>query len=302
MRFFIASACLIVAALHPIAPHAQSPAACSIGGTITSARTPLPGVVISALGADGRAVDVSASGVDGAYALKIPGPGRYTLKAEFVAFAPLSREVTVDQTSCQARLDITMTLASRVPQTAATTAAVPTTADVAPNTAAPAVAGRRSSAPAGPQGGRGQAGGRGQGAGAAPRGQAFQSLTLVADDAGLARSEDAGASDAAAQLLLPPGFSPDTSAESVTSIGNSRANEGFLGPNGSGDFAQRFANFGGDGTPGGAVGPGGAAGFAFPGGFAGGRGFGPSGPFGRGGRGNQIRGTFFQSVDSSILD
>ncbi len=303
MRWFIASACLLVAALHPIAPQAQSSAACSIGGTITSARTPLPGVVISAQGADGRAVDVSASGVDGGYALKIPEPGRYTLKAEFVAFAPLSREVIVDQTSCQARLDLTMTLASRIPQTPATTAVVPAAAAAsAPNAASP-VAAARSSALDGRQSGRGQPGGRARGAGAAPRGLAFQSLTLVADDASLARSEDAGATDAAAQLLLPPGFSPDTSAESVTSIGNSRANEGFLGPNGLGDFAQRFANgFGGDGSPGGAGGPGGPAGFALPGGFAGGRGFGPGGPFGRGGRGNQIRGTFFQGVDSSILD
>ena len=96
MRFVIPAVCLLVAALYPIVPLAQSVAGCSIAGTITSTRTPLPGVVVSLLDADGRAVDVSASGADGAYALKIPGPGRYTLKAEFVAFAPISRELTVD--------------------------------------------------------------------------------------------------------------------------------------------------------------------------------------------------------------
>ena len=41
-------------------------------------------------------VDVSASGVDGGYALKIPAAGRYTLKAEFVAFAPIMHDVIVD--------------------------------------------------------------------------------------------------------------------------------------------------------------------------------------------------------------
>ena len=93
MRFLIPSVCLLVAALNPITPSAQSSATtCSIAGTITSGRTPLPGVVVSVLDGDGRAVDVSASGVDGAYGLRIPGAGRYTLKAEFVAFSTVSRE------------------------------------------------------------------------------------------------------------------------------------------------------------------------------------------------------------------
>jgi hypothetical protein len=103
VRFVLVSACLLVAALHPIVPLAQSAAGCSIGGTVTSTRTPLPGVVVSVLDAD-RTVDVSASGVDGVYTLKIPGPGRYIVKAEFIAFAPVSRELTVDQAACQARV------------------------------------------------------------------------------------------------------------------------------------------------------------------------------------------------------
>jgi hypothetical protein len=288
VRFVIPAACLLVAALRPVVPLAQTSAGCAVSGTVASARTLLPGVVVSLLDADTRALDVSASGADGIYTLKIPGPGRYTLKAEFFAFAPIARELTVDQSSCQQRVDLSMTLASRAPQAAA---APPAAAPVAP-------------AGGGRQGARGQATGRGQAAG---RGQAFQSLALVADDAGLARAEDAAgsASDSAAQVLLPPGFSPDTSAESVTAIGASQAPEGFLGPNGPGDFGDRFANGFGDAI-GGAGGAGGAGGPGGPGGFAG-RGFGPGGggpggPFGRGGRGNQIRGTVFQSTDSSALD
>jgi hypothetical protein len=255
---------------------------------------------------ESKAIDVTASSTDGAYALKIPGPGRYTLKAEFVAFAAIARELTLDQESCQQRVDLSMTLASRArpeggagaslrgaPKPAETTAS----ATAVPAAPPAAVNGGR-------QGGGRAAGGRGQ----APA-QQFQSLELLADQAGLARQDDGSgnANDSAAQVLLPPGFSPDTSAESVTSIGSSQANAGFFGPNGPGDFAERFGNglgggdsaivgaAGQDGAGGGRGGPGG------PGGFAGGRG-GFGGPFGgRGGRG-QIRGNVFQSMDSSALD
>lgn len=305
MRFVIPAACLLAAALPPALPRAQTAPACAVSGTIASTRTLLPGVVVSLLDADNHPLDVGASGADGAYTLKIPGSGRYTLKAEFFAFAPIARELTVDQMTCQQRVDLAMTLASRTPQPAAASSA-------APMPAAPLDAtnvGRRGQA-ATPGGGR-QGGGRA----AAGRGQAplqqFQSLELLADQAGLARPDDGSGNvnDSAGQVLLPPGFSPDTSAESVTSIGSSQANAGFFGPNGSGDFGDRFGNAlgggdsaivgaaGQDGPGGGRGGPGG------PGGFAGGRGGFGGAPFGgRGGRGNQIRGNAFQSMDSSVFD
>jgi hypothetical protein len=304
VRFTIASLCLLIAALHPIVPLAQT-AGCSIGGAISSGATPLPGVAISLLDADGRPIDVTASDVDGAYALKVPGHGRYIVRAEFAAFAPIVRETIVDEASCGARLNLAMTLASRAQPSPTAPANASTTGTPSPG-APDALAGQASVA-AGRQGGRGQAGA--QSSSRSARGQAFQNLALVADEAGLARAEEA-ATDSAAQALLPPGFSPETAAESVTSIGGSQASDGFLGPNGSGDFAQRFANsLGSDAAQGSgaAGGPGGFGGFGGSGGFgAGGRGFGPGGgtggPFGRGGRGNQIRGTFFQSVDTSALD
>jgi hypothetical protein len=116
VRFVLPAACLLVVALRPVAPSAQAGAGCAVSGTIASGSTLLPGVVVSVLDADNRALDVSASNADGTYTLRIPGPGRYTLKAEFVAFAAITRELTVDQTGCQQRLDLAMTLASRVPK------------------------------------------------------------------------------------------------------------------------------------------------------------------------------------------
>jgi hypothetical protein len=298
VRLVIPAVCLLATALHPIVPFAQIGPACSVSGVISSGRTLLPGVVVSVIDAENHALDVSASNADGVYALKIPGPGRYTLKAEFFAFAPIARELTVDQAGCQQRTDLPMTLASRAPQpTPLSGAAAPATPLDATNVA------RRGQAatPGGGGQGRGRAGdGRGQ-----ATAQPFQSLELLADQAGLARPDDnGGANDAAVQQLLPAGFSADTSAESVTSIGSSQANAGFFGPNGPGDFADRFGNGlgGGDSAivgaagregPGGGRGPGGS-----PGGFAGGRG----GFGGRGGRGNQIRGSAYESMDSSALD
>jgi len=311
MKFLRAlpAACLIAAALHPVSPLAQAPSECVIGGTITSAGTPLPGVVVTIAGADGQPNDVTSTASDGSYALRLragkdreSSGGRATLKAELVAFAPVVRDLNPE--SCQQRVDLTMTLASRASR----------------NGAAPAAATTPLAARA--------VGGRGRGA-AAPA-QPFQSLELVADQAGLARPDandvngganGSGGDIATQQLQLPPGFSTDTSADSVTAVGtSSQANEFFFGPNGPGDFAGRFGgdgfgNPGGDGfggTPGGqgaagaAGGRGGPAGRGGPGfqGGPGGRGF-AGGPFGgRGGRGrgNQIRGQAFASFDSSALD
>ncbi len=122
----------------------------------------------------------------------------------------------------------------------------------------------------------------------------------MADDSALARGDDTGG-DAALQSMLPPGFSPDTSSESVTSIGTVASGDQFFGPGG---FGERFGGPGTD-VPGGQAGGFGPGGPGGPGGFGGGRGLagiGP-GPFGGRGRGgNQIRGSAYQSFDTSSLD
>jgi hypothetical protein len=288
LRAVAFGACIAGAALHPVLPFAQTSPACVIAGTITSSRLPLPGVVVTLVNAEGRTLDASSSSPDGTYALKLPSSSDVvTLNAVLVAFAPISRAVKVDAGGCGQRVDLVMTLASRMAQ-----AVQPSTPTAGPR--APLAA-------------RGVAG-RGQAAAPGGRAQQFQSLELLADQAGLARADEGnGNATDAAQVLLPPGFSLDTSAESVTSIGSTQATAGFFGPNGPGEFADRFANGFGDATgSGGPGGPGGPGGIGGPGGFAGGRGGfgpgGPGGPFGRGGRGNQIRGSVFQSFDTSSLD
>jgi hypothetical protein len=243
------------------------PTGCAVTGTVTAGGTPLPGVVVGVTDADGRPLDASSSSTDGSYRLRLPGAGPYKITGELVAFVPILRDLVVDEANCRPRLDLVLTLQSRA-QSAARQA-LPST----------------------------------------PATRGMQPLSLRADAAGLnlnrldeTPERDA---DAASQLLLPPGFSPDASTESVTTIGSAQAAESSFGPGGAGD---RFANGFGDGQPGeqfggqfGGPGGGRGGGPGFGGPAAGGFGGRGAPGFGRG-RTNQIRGAVFQSFDTSALD
>src|SRR5262249_2643370 len=163
------------------------------------------------------------------------------LKAEFSAFAPATHPLTIDAANCRPRVDVSMTLASRAPSPAGESQRAGVARSTNNAAAAPAPL------PARP------AGGRGQRPGAQPA-RPCQNLALGADAdvQGGAADENAAAPDAA--VLLPPGFSPGTSSESVTAIAAANANDSFFGGNGPGDFAQRFGGGGvaGDGGPPGA--------------------------------------------------
>ena len=87
-----------------------------MSGTIVSSATRLPGVVVSVVDTDGQTVATSASGVDGAFIIRIPGAGHYALKATLVAFAPVSRDLVADPANCQVKVELVMTLASRAPR------------------------------------------------------------------------------------------------------------------------------------------------------------------------------------------
>jgi hypothetical protein len=295
LRAIAIAACLLIAALHPSVRAAAAPAICGVAGTISSGGTPLPGVVVSIVDDAGRSNGATTTGLDGSYAIEVSQTGRYTLRTEFVAFAPMTREVTLDSGACRARIDLTLTLASRVPAATSAAASAP----------APPVASSPMTSATAARPGRG--GGREQSAG--QRGglqssREFQSLALRAADDAFPSADDNGAPSDAIAAVLPPGFSPEASAEAVTSIGSANASESFFAPNGPGGFADRF---GVGSVPGGADGPNvgvvpgqTGAGFGGRGGFAGGGPFG-GGLFGRG-RANQIRGSLYQSFDSSFLD
>jgi len=97
-----------------------------IHGTIKAGPTPLPGVTVTATNTLTGKKFVSATDVNGNYSLAITGRGRYVIRAEFIAFAPATKEVVVGvapgrpaagpDTASRSRIqqaDFNLTLASR---------------------------------------------------------------------------------------------------------------------------------------------------------------------------------------------
>ena len=224
---------------------------------------------------------------DGSFSLEIPGPGAYEVKAELTAFADVLKSVTIDA-SCRATVELQMVLASRVPKPAPASSP-------APAPAAPAQQARtgQPGAPAGA--GVGPAGQRSPGAAASGRGAA-NGTTTQGETAASATDDSAAV---AAQLSLPPGFSIDTSGESVATRGAAgQINPNLMfgppegGPGGMMGGPGGFPGMGGAGQPdAGAQGGFGAMGGGMPQfggpGMGGGRGGGMEGggPGMEGGRG-----------------
>ena len=241
---------------------AQAPAAatpCSVAGTITAGRSPLPGVAITltARGSATASLAVGSTGPEGSFELVVPGPGEYVLRGELVAFAPIERTLTLTTDECRVRVEVAATLASRQPR--------PSTDGAAPTASASAPSSNGTKRPTTSQqaaGGRERQGSQ----------AAFQGLTLRADQGA---TQPGDTTDTAVQLLLPPGFSVDTSADAVTTLAGSRAAEG-MGPGERFDPTQ-FGDGGPEGGQGFPGGPGGGGGFGGPGGGFGGGGVGPGG-------------------------
>jgi hypothetical protein len=175
---------------------AQQAPKCTIAGTATSGRSRLPGVLVTIIPRTRVAPRVTTTGPDGTYSVEIPGPGEYDLAAEFTAFAAVTKTVTIDD-SCQATVEFTMILASRVPKQAP---------QVSPTAGAPAQGQAQPVRPAGAPAGTPPSTSQ------APNGAALGA-------AGTPATTDESAAAAAAQLSLPPGFSIDTSGESVATTG-----------------------------------------------------------------------------------
>jgi trimeric autotransporter adhesin len=240
---------------------------CAVSGVAMAGKARLPGVVITLTSADGAAVAATSTTLDGHYAARVPGPGTYRLRAELAAFAAVNREVTVGD-ACDARVDILLTLASRMQGAAPiATRAVPVQ-PIRPGTS-----------PTSP----------------------FQRVGAAANGAAGQGAEAGGTEDAAAvaaHLSLPPGFSPDSMSESVAAFGSTgQTNDGLLFGGMRGEMFGRdeiMAMGGIAGVPGmsgegGALPAGGFAGGlpGGPGGGPGGMGFGggPGGMGPGGGRG-----------------
>ncbi|HEY1414036.1 MAG TPA: carboxypeptidase-like regulatory domain-containing protein, partial [Rhodopila sp.] len=259
---------------------------------IKSGQTPLPGVSVTAKNTLTGKQYVTATDSHGSFALHIDADGRYVVRAEFAAFAPVTKEVLLHGGAQAAGTDFSLMLASRQEQLDQAEARHPATPG---------------------QGARGTDGAGQGGTRQYTGGQGAQNLGLMAGALGAIA---AGADTGGAALPSAAGSS-DFSTESVNVNGQSGTTNPFAGVNmdqmrdnlDNMQQQQTLAQIPGQGRAGGAFsGFGGGGGGGFGGG---GRGGGGGGGFGGGGRGgfnfrhmnpNKPHGALFWTGGNSVFD
>ncbi len=106
------------AAAPPAAPQtAPSPAAAApytISGVVRTGKSALPGVTVTAANTLTGKKLTTTTGLDGSFSFTLAGRGRYVVRAEFLAFAPQTQEVLLNPQNPTAKVDLDLSLASRV--------------------------------------------------------------------------------------------------------------------------------------------------------------------------------------------
>jgi hypothetical protein len=102
-----------------VQPSAAAPSATvtvpygEITGMVKSGNVPLPGVTVTAANTlTGKKYSTSTD-VDGSFKLSVTGKGRYVVKADFPAFAPVTQEVLINDQNRSGKADLAMVLLSR---------------------------------------------------------------------------------------------------------------------------------------------------------------------------------------------
>jgi hypothetical protein len=112
---------LSVLLLFGVGTQAQSPSPPVQGGLIhghvKSRNMALPGVTVSAVNTLTGQKATTSTDVDGSFILQVPADGRYVIRTQMVAFAPLTREVVINNNSRAVTADLELVLLSRVPKT-----------------------------------------------------------------------------------------------------------------------------------------------------------------------------------------
>jgi hypothetical protein len=205
-----------------------------IHGVVKSGNMSLPGATVTAANTlTGKKVTTSTD-VDGSYSVQVPSDGRYVVRAQMAAFAPVTQEVRVNDANRNLEANLELILLSRVPKTEPV------------NPTAPAQAAATGAA------------------------RGFQNLALEQSAEGRELNGN-GASDIVPQGMPVPGIAPDSATESVAISGNSSSPFATMS---IAEMQQRFndarqqgGGFGGGGF-GGPGGFGGGGGGGFGGGAA----------------------------------
>ncbi|HEY6307067.1 MAG TPA: TonB-dependent receptor [Candidatus Angelobacter sp.] len=263
-----------------------------ITGTVKSGAVPLPGVTVSAANTLTGRKYLTSTDLDGSFKIVVSGKGRYVVRAEFSAFAPVTQEIVINEQNRSGKADLAMILLSRAQKEAEQEQAQQQQQGSLPAASATGRPGMQQLALS--------AGGEEEGSGMPPLNDAASLASAGLPNAGLA-AEGGNESVAVSgnmgrtqEPMFDPGEMQDRMAEMQRQGGNA-----LNGGNGN------FQTLGGPG--GGGFGGGGGA-------FGGG---GPmvimmSGPGGGGGRGggggmrgfnvNKPHGSLFYTYDGSGLD
>ena len=118
MRFF--SVAVLILANIVIFAQTQKPVTGNvIQGVVQSENIPIPGAGVTATNTNtGEKVSTSTD-PNGQYHIQLPSAGSYAVEVSMAAFAPASKEATVEAPATPLRLDFNLTLASRSQQKAA---------------------------------------------------------------------------------------------------------------------------------------------------------------------------------------
>ncbi len=98
------------------APAATTTGGGSIHGTVKAGNVPLPGVAITATNTLTGKKYATSTDIDGKYAMTIPRTGRYVVRAELAAFAPVTNEVRITAEATDQAAEFSLQLASRAAQ------------------------------------------------------------------------------------------------------------------------------------------------------------------------------------------
>src|SRR5258708_3319168 len=89
-----------------------------IKGMVKSGAIALPGVTITAANTLTGKKYITSSDVDGSFKINVTGKGRYVVRAEFAAFAPVTQEVLINEQNRNGSADLSMILLSRAQEKA----------------------------------------------------------------------------------------------------------------------------------------------------------------------------------------
>ena len=99
------------------AQEAVPPQSLTITGVVSSGNTPIPGATVTATSSSTGKSVVTWTDMGGNYSLPVPSAGNYAVRAEMIAFAPVTRQITAADSSTRA--DFVLLLSSRAQAAAA---------------------------------------------------------------------------------------------------------------------------------------------------------------------------------------